>query len=108
MLDCGAAASAKSGYPQNQLFMQLHLGSVVLGRRHMEARRRAGQCLLFLRHALDDPLEQGRREVALAGIRQHAQDHCAWSSLLSDLHSHREGRTTRNPGENAFLLRQLL
>lgn len=43
--------------------------------RHMIARRGLRQRGFLIGHILDDALEQRRGQIALAGIRQHAQDH---------------------------------
>ena len=60
----------------------------------MEARGREGQRNLFLRHFLYNSLKHRRGQIAFAGIRQHAQDHCAWISPLSHLHGDREASAT--------------
>ena len=47
--------------------------------------------LAFLVHPLDDALEQGRAEIALAGVGQHAEDDRALFRLLGDLERYGKG-----------------
>src|SRR6185437_10611823 len=60
----------------------------------------------FRVRALVDALKEQRREVALAGIREHREDHRTGRGLGCDLQRRRERAARRNAAENAFLLRQ--
>src|SRR5690606_19100933 len=53
-----------------------------------------------------DALEKRRREVALAGIRKHAEDHRAFRGPFRYLPRGGEGRTSRDTGENPLPARQ--
>src|ERR1700681_2605260 len=52
---------------------------------------------------LVDPLEEERREIALAGIREHREDHRTLRRLLGDLSSGRECPAGGDPAEDSLL-----
>ena len=68
--------------------------------RHLEAGRRARQRLLLGRHVGRDALEQGRRQVALAGVGQHAAQDRALRRALGDLDRDGERSAARDAGED--------
>jgi hypothetical protein len=55
--------------------------------------------VIVLRHAL----EERRRQVALAGVGQHAQDHRAGARPSRRFHRHGEGGAAGDAGEDALL-----
>ena len=62
---------------------------------------------LLVGHVGRDVLEQRRREIALAGVGQHAQDRRARGRAVADRKRARERRAAGDAGEDALLLRQL-
>src|SRR3569833_371884 len=77
-------------------------------RRQTISRRRIGNRQLFLAHIGANVAEQRRRQVAFAGVRQHAEDSRARACLFRHLERAGEGRAGRDADEDAFLLRQRL
>src|SRR5690242_4469069 len=68
---------------------------------HLMARRRLRDFHLVLGHVGRDVGKQWRRKIALAGIRQHAQDRRSLRRVFRDLQRAREGAARRDADENA-------
>src|SRR5512145_1516571 len=74
----------------------------------LAARRRARDRQLLLVHVRRDVGEERRAEVALAGVRQHAEDVRALLRLGGDLERPGEGSARGDTDEDAFLRGEVL
>src|SRR5262249_5765459 len=75
-------------------------------RRQSVVRGRIGYVQFVLAHVHADVIEQRRRQIALAGVRQHAQHGVSRLRTLADLKGPGECRASRDADEDALLLRE--
>ena len=91
---------------RNQLQKWAGLSHRFACRTRTDAGRPARPASRFGIGALGDALEQRRRQIALAGVGQHGEDHRALRRLLGDLERRGERGAGRDAAEDAFLARE--